>query len=152
MTQYNTLNVKLSNSKLNKLKSAIKKGTDVTLNLSSNLVASANDETNFPHKSLLTNTQVSKIRKAFANVSSANIKFSKTHLSRIIQLGGFGGISGVTKPLIKRLDSLPKFIDNELNNVLNNKDKVFDSIKGIKRIKRLFWARITLRITLQLSL
>ena len=151
MTQYNTLNVKLSNSQLNKLKSTIKKGTEVTLNLSSNLVGSANDETNFPHKSLLTNTQVSKIRKAFANVSSANIKFSKTHLSRITQLGGFGGIFGVTRSLIKRLESLPNFIGNKLNNVLKKKDKIFDSIKGIKRIKKRFWARITLRITLQLS-
>ena len=78
MTQYNTSNVKLSNSQLNKLKSAIKSGTEVTLNLSSNLIENSNDETNFPHKLLLTDKLVSKIRKAFANGSSANIKFSKT--------------------------------------------------------------------------
>ena len=78
MTEYNTLNVKLSNSQLNKLKSAIKSGTEVTLNLSSNLIENSNDETNFPHKLLLTDKKVSKIRKAFANGSSANIKFSKT--------------------------------------------------------------------------
>ena len=78
MTQCNTLNVKLSNSQLNKLKSAIKNGNKVTLYLSSNLIGSSNDETNFLHKLLLTNTQVSKIRKSFANGSSANIKFSKT--------------------------------------------------------------------------
>ena len=64
MTQYNTLNVKLSNSQLNKLKPAIKNGTEVTLNLSSNLIGNSNDETNFPHELLLTDTQVSKIRKA----------------------------------------------------------------------------------------
>ena len=52
MTQYNTLNVKLSNSQLNKLKSAIKNGTEVTLNISSNLIGSSNYEINFPHKSL----------------------------------------------------------------------------------------------------
>ena len=85
MTQYNILNIKFSNSQLNKLKSAIKNGTEVTLNLSSNLIGSSNDETNFPHKLLLTNIQVSKIRKAFANGSSANITFSKTHLSKMIQ-------------------------------------------------------------------
>ena len=85
MTQYNILNIKFSNSQLNKLKSAIKNGTEVTLNLSSNLIGSSNDETNFPHKLLLTNMQVSKIRKAFANGSSANITFSKTHLSKMIQ-------------------------------------------------------------------
>ena len=52
MTQYNTLNVKLSNSQLNKLISTIKNRTEVTLNLSSNLIRSSNDETSFPHKLL----------------------------------------------------------------------------------------------------
>ena len=74
-----------------KLKPAIKNGTEVTLNLSSNLIGSSNYETNFPNKLLLTNTQVSKIRKAFANGLSANIIFSETQLSKIIQLGGFLG-------------------------------------------------------------
>ena len=77
MTQYNTLNVKLSNSQLNKLKSGIKNGTELILNLSSNVVGSSNDKTNFPHKLLLTIAQVSRIRKAFANSLQANIKFSK---------------------------------------------------------------------------
>ena len=45
MTKYNTLNVKLSNSQLNKLKSEIKNGTEITLNLSSNLTGTSNDET-----------------------------------------------------------------------------------------------------------
>ena len=53
MTQYNSLNVKLSNSQLNKLKSAIKNETEVVLRLSSNMIA--DDETNCPHKLLLTN-------------------------------------------------------------------------------------------------
>ena len=65
MAQYDTLYVKLSNSQLNKLKSAIKNGTKVTLNLSSNLIRNSKDKTNFPHKLLLTDTQVSKIRKVF---------------------------------------------------------------------------------------
>ena len=69
MTQYNALNVKRSNLQLNKLKSVIKNGTEVTLNLSSNLIRNSNDEVNFPHKLLLTDTQVSKIHKAFANGS-----------------------------------------------------------------------------------
>ena len=55
MTQYNSLNVKLSNSQLNKLKSAIKNGTDVVLSLSSNMIDNSDDEANFPHKLLLTN-------------------------------------------------------------------------------------------------
>ena len=56
MTQYNPLNEKLSNSQLNKLKSAVKNRTTVILNLSSNLIESSNDETNFPHKLLFTDT------------------------------------------------------------------------------------------------
>ena len=88
MTQYNTLNVKWSNSQLNKLKSAIKNGNEVTLNFSSNLIWNSNDETNCLHKLLLNDTQVSKICKPFTNSLSANIKFSKTQLSKIAQLGG----------------------------------------------------------------
>ena len=67
MTQYNTLNVKLSNSQLNKLKFAIKNGTGLTLYLLSNIIGDFNDENNFPHKLLLTNTKVSRLRKAFSN-------------------------------------------------------------------------------------
>ena len=78
MTQYSTLRVKLSNSQLNELKSRIKNETQITLNLSSNLTRNSNDETNFPHKSLLNKAQVSRICKAFANGSSANKKFSNS--------------------------------------------------------------------------
>ena len=91
MTQYNTSNVKLSNSQLEKLKSGIKNGAEVTLKLSSKVVGDSNDENNFPHKLLLINTQVSKLRKVFANNSSANIKLSKTQLHKIGQSGGFLG-------------------------------------------------------------
>ena len=69
------------------MKSGIKDGTKVTLNLSSNLIGNYNNETNFPHELSLTNKQVSKIRKAFANHSSANIKFSKIQLSKMISSG-----------------------------------------------------------------
>ena len=75
MTQYNSLNVKPSNSQLNKLKSAIKKKSEVVLR-SSNMIG--DDEINFPNKLLLTNRQVSNLRKAFANKSSTDIKLSKT--------------------------------------------------------------------------
>ena len=49
-TQYNSLNVKLSDSQLNKLKSRTKNYTEVVLRLSSNMIDNSNDETNFPHK------------------------------------------------------------------------------------------------------
>ena len=80
MTQYNSLNVKLSNSQLNKLKSAIKNEAEVVLRLLSNMIS--DNETNFPHELLLTNRQVSNLRKSFANNSSTDIKLSKTQLSR----------------------------------------------------------------------
>ena len=89
MMQYNSLNVKLSNSQLNKLKSAIKNKTEVVLRLSSNMVG--DDDTKFPHKLSLTNSQVSNLRKAFANNLSTDIKLSKTQLSKMIQSGGFLG-------------------------------------------------------------
>ena len=74
MTQYNTLNVKLSNSYLNKLTSGLTNGTEVNFNLSSNLNGSFNVENNYPPKVILIDIQVSNIRKGFANVPSANIK------------------------------------------------------------------------------
>ena len=79
----------MSNSQLNNLKWGIKNGTGVTLNLSSNVLGDSNNETNFPYKLLLTNTRIPRICKALVNGSSVNIKFSKTRLSKIEQLGGF---------------------------------------------------------------
>ena len=97
MTQYNSLNVKLSNSQLNKFKSAIKNENEVVLRLTSNMIG--DNETNFPHKLSLTNRQVSNLRKAFTNNLSADIKLSKTKLSKMIQSGGF--LSRLLGPLLK---------------------------------------------------
>ena len=99
MTQYNSLNVKLSNSQLNKLKSSIKNETDVVLRISLSMVGNSNDNTNFPHELLLTNRQVANILKAFANHSSTDIKLSKTQFSKMIQSGGFLG--KLLGPLLK---------------------------------------------------
>ena len=85
MTQSNTLNVELSNWQLHKLKSEI-------------VICDSNDEKNFAHKLLLTNTQVSKLRKAFANNSSTNIKLWKTQLSKMVQLGG--SLGTLLEPLL----------------------------------------------------
>ena len=114
MTQYNRLNVKLSNSQLHKLKSAIKNETEVVLRLPSNIIGNSDDKINFPHELLLTNRQVANLRKAFANHLSTDIKLSKTQLSKMIQSGGFLGrllgpllktglplIKNVIKPLAK---------------------------------------------------
>ena len=103
MTQYNSLNVKLSNSQLSKLKSSIKNETDVVLRISSNMVGDSNDNTNFPHELLLTNRQVANIRIAFAKNTSIEIKLSKTQLSKMIQSGGFLGnlLGKLAGPLMK---------------------------------------------------
>ena len=99
MTQYNSLNVKLSNSQLSKLKSTIKNETDIMLRLSSNVTGNLDDEANFPHKLLLTNRQVTNLCKASASQTSTDIKLSKTQLSNIIQLGGF--LCRLLDPLLK---------------------------------------------------
>ena len=115
MTQWNMINGKLFNSQRSQLTSRIKHGTEVTLNLSSNLVGYSNDETDFPHKLLLTYTLVSKIRKAFANNSSANVKLSKTQLHKIVQSGGFLG-----RPLGLLIKTRSSIVENVLEPLAKN--------------------------------
>ena len=113
MTQYNSLNIKLSNSQLNRLKSAIKDETKVVLRLVSNMISNPDDKTNFPYKLLLTNRQVVILCKAFANNSSLNTELSKlSYLKNRWFHGRFLGpllktglplTKNVIKPLPKRL-------------------------------------------------
>ena len=63
------------------------------------MVGNSNDNINFPHELLLTNRQVSNIRKAFAKNTSTDIKLSKTQLSKMIQSGGF--LARLLGPLLK---------------------------------------------------
>ena len=111
MTKYNTLSIKLSNLQLNKLKSGIKNNAEVTLKISSNVIGDSNDENNFLHTLLLTNTEVLRLRKAFANSSSANIELSKLGGFLCRLLGpllktGLPSIGNVIKPLAKSI-SIP---------------------------------------------
>ena len=89
----------MSNSQLNKSKSGIKNGTEVTLKIVSNVAGDSNYKNNFPHILLLTNKQVSRLRKPFANDSSADIKLSKTQLPKTGQSGEF--LSSLFGPLLK---------------------------------------------------
>ena len=66
----------------------MKKGSDVILRLSSNMIGNSDEETNFPHKLLLTNRQVAYLGKAFANHTSTDIKLSKAQLIKM-RKGGF---------------------------------------------------------------
>ena len=99
MAQYNSLNVKSSNSQLNELKSAIKNNTEVVLTLSSNMIGSSDDETNFPHKFLLTNRNL-------ANSGKTDIKLSKSQFSKMIQSGKFLG--RLLGPLFKNKTTINK--------------------------------------------
>ena len=74
------------------------------MKLSSSDVGDSNDADNFLHKLILTNTQVSKLCKTFANGSSANIKLSKTQLHKIVQSGRFLGRP--LRPILKTVLSL----------------------------------------------
>ena len=65
------------------------------------MIGDSNDKTNFPCELLLTDRQVSSIRKAFSNNLSVDIKFSKTQLSKMIQSGGFLG--KLLGPLLKNV-------------------------------------------------
>ena len=108
------------------------------------MIGSSNDETNFPHKLLLTDTQVSKIRKAFANDSSANVKFSKTQLSKMIQSGGILGdlIAALQQVMYltgkevwkKDISLAPKLAgkatEYHINKGINELSKKFTSRKG----------------------
>ena len=69
-----------------------KKWYQTNFESSSKLIGSSNDETNFPHKLLLSNTQVPRTHKAFANGSWVNIRLSETRLPKM-NSGGFLDVS-----------------------------------------------------------
>ena len=104
MVEYNTVNVKLSNSQLNRLKSAVKNRQGTILRMNAKIL-SAN---NLPHKLLLTTGQTTKLRNAIENNMSTDIKLSKAQISKIIQPGGFLG--KFLGPLLKTGLPLIKFI------------------------------------------
>ena len=91
MAQYNSLNVRLSNSQVNKLESAIKNKAEVIVRLLWNMIGNSDEKINFSRKLLWTKKQVANLRQAFKNNSSTDNKLSKTLLSKMIQLGAFLG-------------------------------------------------------------
>ena len=95
MVEYNTVNTKLSNSQLNKLKSTVKNRPGTTLRMKTRMFRA----NNLPHELLLTTGQITKLRNAIENNMSTNIKLSKAQISKIIQSGGFLG--KLLGPLLK---------------------------------------------------
>ena len=116
MTHCNSLNVKLLNSQLSNLKSAIKNETELVLRLSSNMVGNFNDEIIFPHKLILTNIPVASLHKYFVNHLSTDIKLSKLRLSKMMQSGEFlgkifGPLLKTRLPLMKNvIKAIPKHV------------------------------------------
>ena len=95
MVEYNTVNVKLSNSQLNKLKSAVKSNEGTTLRMNARMF----NGNNLPHELLLTTRQTTKLRHAIENNMQTDIKLSKAQISKIIQCGGLLG--KIFDPLFK---------------------------------------------------
>ena len=91
--------LRLSNTQLKKLKDAVKDNTGTTLQINLKMF----DGNDLPHDLLLTTRQKTKLRNAFNNNMSANIKLSKAQISKIIQSGGFLGslLSKLVGPLMK---------------------------------------------------
>ena len=86
MVEYTKVNVK-SNSQLKNLKDAVSNNTGTTLRINFKMF----NGNNLPHELLLTTRQKAKIRNAFSNNTSTNIKLSKAQIIKIIQSGGFLG-------------------------------------------------------------
>ena len=95
MVEYNKVNVKLSDTQLKKLKNAVKNKTGTTLRINLKMF----NENNLPHELLLTIRQKTKVRNAFNNNISTDLKLSKAQISKIIQSGGF--LSRLLGPLLK---------------------------------------------------
>ena len=85
MVECSKVNVKLSDAQIKKLKDAVKDNTETTLRINLRMF----DENDLPHELLLTARQKTKLRNAFNNNISADIKLSKAQISKIIQSGGF---------------------------------------------------------------
>ena len=99
MVEYNKVNVKLSHSELNKLKSVVKDRQGLTLRMNIKMV----NGNSLPHELLLTIGQTAKLRNAFENNMSTDTKLPGAQISHIIQSGGFLGslLSKLAGPLVK---------------------------------------------------
>ena len=108
MVEYSQVNVKLTDTQLKKLKTAAKNKTETTLRMSWKML----DGIDLPHELFLTTGQKTKLRNAFNNNMSTDIKLSKAQISKIIQSGGFLGslLSKLVGPLMKVVVSLAKII------------------------------------------
>ena len=108
MVEYSKVNVKLTDTQLKKLKTAVKNKTGTTLRMSLKML----DGNDLPHELFLTTRQKTKLRNAFNNKMSTDIKLSKDQISKMIQSGGFlrSLLRKLAGPLIKVAVPLAKNI------------------------------------------
>ena len=149
MANYQEARVKLLNTHLNKLKSAAKNkaGTISRLNKKNF------EDEELPRELFLTTRQTTKIRNAFANNKSTDIKLSEAQISKIIQSGGsFGSwlgnlgkksITNIAIPLVR--DNLPGLVSNLTSSVINKFDRKI-SEKGAARAEKGFTLFIQMKI------
>ena len=106
MVEYSKVNVKLPDAQLKKLKTAVKDKTRTTLRMILKMF-NGND---LPHELLMTTRRKTRLRNAFNNNISTNLKLSKAQISKIIQSGGFLGslLSKLAGPLMKVVTPLAK--------------------------------------------
>ena len=87
MIEYNKVNIKLSDNQLKKLKNAVKNKTGAALRITLKML----NGNNLPYELLLTTSQKTKVRSAFSNNMSTDLKLSEAQISKINQSGGFLG-------------------------------------------------------------
>ena len=99
MVEYNTVNAKLSDSKRNKLKSAVKNKQGTTLRMNVRIC----NGNNLPHELLLTTRQTTNLKNVIENNMLTDTKLGKAQISKILQSGGFLGslLSKIAGPLMK---------------------------------------------------
>ena len=143
MASYEEARVKLTNTQLNKLKSLTKNKTGTTLRITKK---NFQDE-ELPHKLLLTTRQTTKVRNAFANNMSTDIKLSKARISKIIQSGGFLGswlgktISELGKKVVTDLaipfarDNLAGLVSSITSNTMNKFEKEVNGKGDVRAVK-----------------
>ena len=85
MVEYSKVNVKFSNTQLNKLKNAVKNKIGATLRIN----LKVRNGNNLPHELLLTTRQKTKMRNVLNNNTSTDLKFSKAQITKITKSGGF---------------------------------------------------------------
>ena len=131
MVEYSTANVKFSDTQLKKLKNAVKDNKGATLWMNLRMI----NGNNLPHELLLTERQKTKLRNAFNNNMSTDIKLSKAQISKIILSGGLLGslLSKLACPLMK----VALIISNEeINDIMKIVQALEDSnilLKGVTK-------------------